>query len=276
MRALFACLLSCAVLFAQALGLSAQSLPQISDARTLRALVSPDAARGWEAVGRLESDVGFCSASLVAPHLVLTAAHCLFDAGHRRIADHALRFAAGLRQGQAAASRGVKRSIIPSDYHDSDDPPSVVSMSRDIALLELDQPIVSAVVVPMRTGPRGRVRDVVTIISYGRDRADHASLQEDCEIIDREGGVIALTCDVVAGASGAPILRETPSGLEIVAVVSAMGEFDHQKTAFAVDVDAVLPSLLAAMGQSDNSPTVRRQVVGDGGRGSLGARFIRP
>ena len=53
-------------------------------------------------------------------------------------------------------------------------------IARDIALLELDQPIVSGLVVPIRTGIQGRLRDVVTIVSYGRDRESYASIQDDC------------------------------------------------------------------------------------------------
>lgn len=264
------------------IGVAAQSLPQISGAGTLRPLVSAQAARGWEAVGRLDTGTSFCSATLVAPDLVLTAAHCLFDSDDRRIADRALSFSAGLRNGQAEAVRRVTRSYIPGNFRSTQGPPPMALIAHDIALLELDRPIVSATVVPIRTGLQGRLRDVVTIVSYGRDRETHASIQEDCEIVGREDAITALTCKVVHGASGSPILRETPSGFEVVAVVSAMGQWNGAEAAFAVDVDALLPALMAQARAPQggrvaggNSVTLR-QVAGDGGRGNLGARFIRP
>lgn len=260
----------------------AQSLPQISGAGTVRPLVSADAARGWEAVGRLDTGISFCSATLVAPDLVLTAAHCLFDENNRRIADDALSFAAGLRNGRAEATRRVTRSFVPGDFRSTQGPPAMSLIAHDIALLELDQPILSGLVVPIRTGLQGRLRDVVTVVSYGRDRESYASIQEDCEIVGREEAITALTCKVVQGSSGSPILRQTPSGFEVVAVVSAMGQWNGEDAAFAVDVDALLPGLMAAArtapGNSprDGNGVALRQVAGDGGRGNLSARFIRP
>ena len=72
-----------------ATGLSAQS------PTGLVKLGDRDDLLGWEAVGRLDQEgVGFCTGTLIAPDLVLTAAHCVCpgqltdDGGQRREAGH--------------------------------------------------------------------------------------------------------------------------------------------------------------------------------------------
>ena len=73
----------------------------------LRPLDTGVVAGRWAAVGRIDlGSRGFCSGTLIAPDVVLTAAHCLYDKATGepfRPAD--LTFLAGLRDGRAAAAR---------------------------------------------------------------------------------------------------------------------------------------------------------------------------
>ncbi len=64
---------------------------------------------GWEAVGRLTmADRAMCTGALIAPDLVLTAAHCLYDPhSGRLVKPRDIRFEAGLSGGSAKATRTV-------------------------------------------------------------------------------------------------------------------------------------------------------------------------
>ncbi len=66
-----------------------------------------DDSRGWQAVGRLNMGANsFCTGALIAPDLVLTAAHCMFDRKRgARMRDDEIEFLADWRGGRAAAYR---------------------------------------------------------------------------------------------------------------------------------------------------------------------------
>ena len=84
----------------------------------LRRLTTGDDAKAWEAVGRLNiGGTGFCTGALIAPNMVLTAAHCLFDKETGAQIDHAqVEFLAGWRDGRASAYRYVKQVVVHPDY----------------------------------------------------------------------------------------------------------------------------------------------------------------
>ena len=87
------------------------------DAR-LKRLENGVEAAAWEAVGRLNiGGTGFCTGALIAPDMVLTAAHCLFDKASGARIDHStIEFLAGWRNGRASAYRYVRRALVHPDY----------------------------------------------------------------------------------------------------------------------------------------------------------------
>jgi hypothetical protein len=73
----------------------------------LRPLASADAAQPWTGVGRLDTGISFCSATLISERLVLTAAHCLFTTPTRAPAFRTWRLPS--RRAAQRSSRGLAR-----------------------------------------------------------------------------------------------------------------------------------------------------------------------
>ena len=245
----------------------------------LEKLATADATRGWEAVGRIDMGHGsFCTGALIAPDMVLTAAHCLFEPhSGARIPLERMEFLAGWRNGRAEAYRGVRRAVAHPDY-DFDSTKKVSRVARDLALLELDQPIRSSRVQPFETSEtRLRKGSEVTVVSYAEDRAEAPSLQQVCHVLESFGGVGMLSCSVDAGSSGAPIFILDENGPRIVSVVSAKAEANGRQVAL---VGELRPSIARLEAELTNIPTIRLKrgasLAGSPDTGRLGAKFVRP
>ncbi len=244
----------------------------------LKKLQTGDDSRGWDAVGRLNLGTsGFCTGALVAPDLVLTAAHCLFDkeTGARTPIDE-IEFLAGWRNGRAAAYRHAKRAIAHPDYVYSG-AEKLNRVGNDVALIQLDQPIRLPSIIPFATDAQPADGDEVGVVSYAQDRAEAPSLQDVCHVLGRQNAFLVLSCNVDYGSSGAPVFSVKDGVAKVVSVISAKAEVDGKSVSLGTSLEAPLQELRAELtreenGASDAAPTVR--VLS--GRNSGGAKFVKP
>ena len=255
------------------------ALPAWSDGR-IRTLTTADDGRGWEAVGRLDFDErggrhGFCTATLVTAEVVLTAAHCVFDdRTGAMLPIERLAFRPGLRFGRAEARRGIRRVAVHPDFV-PDGAQRLDRVGSDLALLELDRPVRLNHVRPFRTRLGIEAGARVEVVSYAKDREDAPSLQESCQVLDRDTDVLVLDCTVDFGASGAPVFVLTGGEMRIVSVISAKAALRDRPVALAASVEGEVEALLGAFAATAATGPVGPRLSA-GTRDRIGRKVVRP
>lgn len=163
----------------------------------------------WSTIGRLDSN---CTATLVAPNLVVTAAHCVIDPVTKKLKSNLSTFSLNMVAGRSLV-------VVPIDqvWWGTTNPDE--NRAQDWAICRLMIPIGD------RYGWMAVVEDrderSVTLAGYSEDFANGftASTHLGCPIHEWPAvGMLLHACDMRPGSSGGPMFRMVKGAAQLLAV----------------------------------------------------------
>jgi protease YdgD len=186
------------------------------DRRVIEQLRTP-----WGAIGQINVTgyrrASWCTGSLIATNLVVTAAHCVMDPWSRKpFPLHQIHFLAGVRRSSWLGHSTAKCLHFSPEY---EYPSTGGAFLEDVVLIVLKDDLAN---IPPLELDRAEVQgsDISLVhASYPADRRYVLTGHFGCQLLARDQDLWFTDCDTHAASSGGPVFIQSKGALKLAAIM---------------------------------------------------------
>ena len=173
----------------------------------------------WNAVGQVNVG-GYrrrmeCTGSLIAPNVVITAAHCVMDPWRKQPhSKNEIHFVAGVRGSNSLGHSTAKCLHFSSEYEFGSQ-----STSADIVLITLSDDLNDIPPAELNHTEVDSSDLALVHAAYLADRRYVLTGQFGCRLKAQQDNLWLTDCDVHPASSGGPVFIQTNEGLKLAAIM---------------------------------------------------------